>query len=177
MTKTKLQRCNNNGDGTLTISCAPFDCNATAGRCNTCILGSLPTCSGSNLVTCSAAGLEQVTPCVLGCSAGACCLDVDKDSHTDCAGDCNDNDPLVFPGQTAWQIKASSGSFDYDCNKKEELQYPNLVSCKMVSGKCGGDGWTGAIPACGVQGSLTVCKQQGGMCVATSAIFATQGCR
>ena len=39
VTKTKLQRCNNNGDGTLTISCAPFDCNATAGRCNTCILG------------------------------------------------------------------------------------------------------------------------------------------
>jgi len=135
--KDKLLSCNNSGDGTVEISCAPYDCNA---------------------------------------NIGACCQNVDKDSHTDCAGDCNDNDPLVHPGQTAYQTTASSGSFDYDCDKTPEPEYPNLVNCHFDGGKCVGSGWTSQVPACGASGSLVPCVKQGSKCDPNTPTTATQGC-
>jgi hypothetical protein len=177
--KDQIQVCNKKGDGVDVESCAPFDCNPTAGRCNECDPNAPATCVGPNLVSCTAAGLPQTTPCPQGCQNGACCVDVDKDGHTDCAGDCDDNDPKVFPGQTAWQTTAtSSGSFDYNCDSTEELQYPGPVSCQIDKGSCVGAGWEGAtVPACGKPGPLTTCKKQGNKCVTDATSQATQGCR
>jgi hypothetical protein len=177
VTTTMLEKCNNKGTATMTVDCSPYLCNAAAGRCNNCTIGAAPTCKGNTLVTCSAAGLEQTTPCQLGCQNGACCLNADKDAYTDCQGDCNDNDAKVFPGQTAWQTTASSGSFDYNCDKKEERQYPSQVNCQFVTGSCVGTGWAGTVPKCGAQGQLTTCKKQGSKCIEDTTTTATQGCR
>jgi hypothetical protein len=177
--KDKAQVCNKNGDGVEVQSCAPFDCNATAGRCNECDPQAPPTCAGGELVSCTAAGLTQKTPCPQGCQNGACCTDVDKDGHTSCNGDCDDNNPKVFPGQTAWQtVATSSGSFDYNCDKTEEPQYPGPAACQMATGSCVGAGWQGsAVPACGKTGQLVTCKKQGNKCIPEPPSQGTQGCR
>ena len=63
------------------------------------------------------------------------------------SGDCDDKNPLVFPGQTAWfgrpygGSNATKTSFDYDCSKIEE-EKPGQAK----AGPCqvGADGCTGA---------------------------------
>lgn len=176
-TKDQLLRCNKKGDGTVTESCKPNLCNATAKRCDECKPGSKPTCSGSNLIGCSSVGLKTTTPCALNCKGGVCCLDGDKDTHTDCDGDCNDADDKVYPGATDWHTTASGGSFDYNCDNKSDRQYPNPVNCTMSGGKCGGDGWTGTVPACGAFGQLTTCVKQGNKCEKGTTSPIKQGCR
>ncbi|MEZ4372365.1 MAG: hypothetical protein R3B07_16180 [Polyangiaceae bacterium] len=81
-------------------------------------------------------------------------------------GDCNDDNPDVFPGQTnyfaqPYQTGAGAQSFDYDCSQSEEgdsSQYgaaPNNCTVLMAGG-CGGQGFVptgrsggGINPLCG----------------------------
>jgi hypothetical protein len=102
------------------------------------------------------------------------CTDSDGDKYTDCAGDCNDKDPLVNPGQTSYQTAASSASYDYNCDGKETQEYPSLVNCQLVGPTCSGDGWSGTVPACGATGSFQTCSTAS--CVAQAATTKVQGC-
>jgi hypothetical protein len=104
--------------------------------------------------TCNMSGSVGMCQCPgLTCAAGVACQlyyrDADADGYGDssgtqtkaaCAGtppagyvaddtDCDDNDPNVHPGQTAYFATASLGvhTFDYDCNgtlAKESPEYP-----------------------------------------------------
>ncbi len=58
------------------------------------------------------------------------------------AGDCNDNNKDVFPGQpqyfaTAYKNTAGHASYDYDCNGVEQDRATHFPGCNE---KCGGDG-------------------------------------
>ena len=47
-------------------------------------------------------------------------------------GDCCDQDPKVYPGQTAYATGPSAcGSYDYNCSGRQELQHP---SCAIPAG-------------------------------------------
>lgn len=66
-------------------------------------------------------------------------------------GDCDDDNPDVFPGQTEYFTEAytpkSGGSgptFDYDCSKKEEQPPPaktKASACTLVGNACTGSGY------------------------------------
>jgi hypothetical protein len=173
-----LEKCNATGDGLVTVSCVPFDCNPIHGYCNECNIGQSPKCVKDALETCSAEGLLKTTPCgPLGCKTGKCCTDTDGDTYLSCADDCNDNDKQVNPGQTAFFPVASKNSFDYNCDKVEEPEFPGAANCvKGAGGVCTGAGWTTAVPACGQSGSFADCVNQGGSCV-QQVTTKTQRCR
>ncbi len=95
--------------------------------------------------------------------------DVDMDGYAPseigaCGLDCNDNDPTVNPDHTAFMATRQSGSvthppsFDWNCDGVEEKQWPNpLPTCDSTVGSCGGEGWIGAVPACGDRGDYGRC--------------------
>ncbi|MBI2394098.1 MAG: hypothetical protein HYV09_31290 [Deltaproteobacteria bacterium] len=95
--------------------------------------------------------------------------------------DCNDDDPRVFPGATAYRVEpycvpgtsCASKSFDYDCDGSEEKQWSLLTSC---SGGCAGVGWSMAVPTCGASGTLIICKSELLGCSKPTS-SAKQGCR
>lgn len=176
-----LVKCNNQGTGTIKQDCAPFACNSTAQRCNECDPEKPPTCIDTKLVTCSAEGLTNSTVCSLGCANGACCLDSDKDNFTTCAGDCDDQDPNVHPGQQEYFITVSKGTknYDYDCNTIEEKENDQLENCVRSGSICLGHGWQNSVPACGVSGTFVNCKYSGSGANPTCSpdpIQAIQGC-
>ena len=84
--------------------------------------------------------------------------DRDLDGHSP-PGDCDDDDPDVFPGQTAYfAVPRSSGSFDYDCDGVESVEVDWYVECPET---CVGyedplqAGWSrpsNGVPACGEWG-------------------------
>ncbi|HMV69136.1 MAG TPA: hypothetical protein PKA64_19980 [Myxococcota bacterium] len=77
-------------------------------------------------------------------------------------GDCDDTNPDVFPGQTAWfemPYRGANGlaTFDYDCDGQEAQETtrtyrcspsPNFVFCQSSR-----DGWDLGVPACGEEGT------------------------
>jgi hypothetical protein len=173
-----LEKCNATGDGLVTVSCIPFECNPVHGYCNECNIGQPPKCVKDALETCSAEGLLKTTPCgPLGCKAGECCTDTDGDTYLSCADDCNDNDKLVNPAQTGFFPTASDNSFDYNCDTVEEQEFPSVASCAKGGGGCTGAGWTATVPACGQSGSFADCVDQGGSCVQQAPTTKVQRCR
>jgi hypothetical protein len=117
-----------------------------------------------------------------GGSAGTTCInppcDCDNDGHDaeggSCGGDdCDDTDPEVFTGQTAWFTKPNKQrTFEYDCKNGPEKRY-GIVSCGLgdilnCDKKAAGyyDGSAG----CGEQVAFGKCQWDGsaglaGMCV------------
>jgi hypothetical protein len=199
-----LLLCNSTGTGTTVVSCAPYTCDSSTKRCTECDPATTtPSCQSSNLVSCSPSGLKVTTACPGGCSNGVCTgcttssyyLDHDKDGFGDpkkkvdsClqpsgyvtnALDCDDLDPSTYPGQTNYFNHATTGTgkYDYNCNGTEEKQYASLASCHLVGASCTGDGWAGAVPACGQSGSYTMCAKKQGACAAASSGLKTQECR
>lgn len=166
----KLVKCTSTGVGTVEVSCSPANCDSTLKRCDECDPATTqPVCNtGSTaVISCSSDGLKVTTTCTKGCKNGKCCLDVDGDTVTDCAGDCDDNNPLVKPGQTNYySTPRSSGSYDYDCDSTEEKQYTTNVNCQVSGADCSGAGWaTGeTAPACGATGTFVECKRTGASC-------------
>jgi hypothetical protein len=171
-----LVRCLPTGKGTVEVDCGAFVCDGVLRRCNGCDPASPPSCKGTNLSTCTVDGLPQIVGCGAGCQDGACCTDADHDGSTTCAGDCNDGDVRVHPGQTGYFPSPSGGSFDFNCDGEAEPRYPDLVDCAGGSGGCAGSGWSGQVPACGAQGMYATCKKQGQNCVPEGAPRA-QSCR
>jgi hypothetical protein len=78
--------------------------------------------------------------------------------------DCDDADPAARPGQIAFFNVPTKGtqSFDFNCDKLEQMQDALLVNCVAVGMGCQGDGWVGSIPACGQAGTFGKCNKQGG---------------
>jgi len=105
-------------------------------------------------------------------------------THDDCA----DWDARAFPGQTAFQTTrmgspggATTGLlWDFNCDGREELQYPVAPSSCPNNPTCAGatpDGfWQGTTPTCGGTGVwISRCVPLAGACVAVTEVR-TQGC-
>ncbi|MFZ5784832.1 MAG: hypothetical protein ACOY3Y_00185 [Acidobacteriota bacterium] len=174
-----LERCNAAGNGVVTVDCAPFACNASAGRCDECAPTAPPVCDGANRVSCSPDGLKVSALCPLGCAQGACCADADGDQVSSCAGDCDDSDPDVHPGQLGFFALPSKGtaSFDYNCDKTAELELPSLEACSRVGATCVGHGWQSTLPACGQSETFITCKASGRSMCSHDPAPLTQRCR
>lgn len=153
--------------------------------CEQCQALGTATCDGVNRVTC-AAGQTVKEKCPQSCQRGECsgCTnntfysDDDKDGHGDPASpvqactkpagfvesgkDCDDDDPLVHPGQTSYFTKPAKNTqkYDYNCNNLGEPQFPNEESCAYdpKTGGCTGEGWVGIVPQCGKTGFFVTCK-------------------
>jgi len=169
-----FQRCNKAGDAILTIDCKTAACDAKEKRCDECKPGAAPACAASELRTCSDDGLFENTKCQHGCQADACCKDDDQDTFS--CNDCNDKKKDVFPGQQKFFDKEADGSYDYDCDKTEEPEFPAVVSCPP-QGKCEGGGWVGTIPACGKEGQFSNCVKITGNCQPEAPKKKKQRCR
>lgn len=98
--------------------------------------------------------------------------------------DCDDEDPRVHPGATAWQLDpycvpgsgCAKKSFDYDCSGTEDRQYPTAFSGCSTS-PCGGAGWSDAVPGCGITAGWTFCKLDLVVCNKDTSGTQKQGCR
>lgn len=110
------------------------------------------------------------------------CPDSDGDGWTSCAGDCDDSNPSVHPGQTLFfTTPAASGSFDYDCDGDAELQLAAKVACTAAGGSCSGAGWEQQVPACGALASWAFCfsatKKGVAVCTPKHSTTKKQACR
>lgn len=107
------------------------------------------------------------------------CTDKDLDKVTTCQGDCNDDHDQVFPGQINFYKIPADSSFDYNCDKVEELQITTThTACIKVGNLCQGTGWkTAIIPACGKPGELVLCENKGPIGCKSSTSTKSQGCR
>ena len=107
--------------------------------------------------------------------------DQDADGHASLGGcggdDCCDTDARAHPGDTAYfEDQDACGSFDYDCNGREDPQH-GQAGCNLdfFGGSCGGDGFASST-ACGATGSYTSCNYAVFTC-STSSSTRVQGCR
>ncbi len=150
----------------ISVSCDPLD---------------PPWCEFQVLVTCTPAGETQASPCPLGCEAGECCTDSDNDQAVRCktsGGDCDDLDPLVFPGQTDFfEAQRGDGTYDYNCDEQDEPELVEQIDCQKYLGDCIGDGWVGNVPDCGEWGSFSGCTKVSGDCEPDVADARQQACR
>jgi hypothetical protein len=72
-------------------------------------------------------------------------------------GDCDDNDPRVFPNQKSFfSTPRKNGSFDYNCDKKQSVRLITRAYCVVKENKKGcryASGWdiknSQKIPSCG----------------------------
>ena len=82
--------------------------------------------------------------------------------------DCNDDNRLVYPGQTAYQSSAITGEpdptdFDYNCDEEETRDYRPLpsgaliISCSTAFGRCSGTAYMTTDTACGRTGTYSYC--------------------
>jgi hypothetical protein len=172
-----LRYCNAIGDGLVSTNCASSSCSTALQRCDQCDPSSTaPSCQGADLRTCSAKGLFETSTCLLGCLAGACCTDGDNDGAA--CTDCDDTDGDAFPGQSSYfDVPRQSGGYDYNCINGEEQEFPDLVQCVGSGANCSGDGWIGAVPACGQSGQYATCTKVTGSCVQQPPTTQTQTCR
>ncbi len=170
-----LIRCNASETAEENEACSPFVCASSLGRCAECDPKTGPICSNNQAISCNSEGKKVAVSCPYGCSLGICCVDKDKDKFSACTGDCNDDDPLVHPNQTEFQIKASNGSYDYNCDTKDTLEYPDLAQCIKNGGDCQGNGWKTSVPKCGDSGEFITCNKKGSGCEEVSSTV-TQRC-
>jgi hypothetical protein len=106
----------------------------------------------------------------------AACCDCDDDhfqAEGMCGGnDCDDHDPLVYPGEPMYYGTPANNpaiGFDYDCSGTTDRD-PSLnktVNCGLVGLPCSADmGFLADVPPpCGGSAPWGTCKQQGVMCV------------
>jgi hypothetical protein len=109
-----------------------------------------------------------------------CDRDGDGFDGPQCAGgnDCCDFDKKAFPGQMGFfDVEDVCHSFDYNCNGKDDEEYPTfscmpgLTGCTLVAGFVGG------AVSCGTSGPFAgTCKNQVTSCQAGSTMPQTQAC-
>jgi hypothetical protein len=99
--------------------------------------------------------------------------------YVDAGTDCDDADKRTHPGQQQFfGDKPSEGThaWDFDCDTKELQETPTTVACVSAGGgSCVGEGWVGAIPACGQPGEFATCKK--GNCSQEPSRTKVQACR
>ena len=101
------------------------------------------------------ASLEASPSDAPAAEASACDLDADGHAAKSCGGDdCCDNDARVHPGADWQGTAAACGSFDFNCDGKEEREH-GVKGCH-VSGICQGDGFDQDTP-CGAQAGYATC--------------------
>lgn len=133
----------------------------------------------------------------LGADANPCDEDGDSYLSMRCAGtDCCDIDSAAHPGETQWFTQADAcGSFDYNCDGKQESEYPASLTCGYVwsvgcipycagaSCVCGGascsTGYVGPDPGCGKSAEYDQCQPANVFSCSPKAIAPsqTQACR
>jgi hypothetical protein len=126
--------------------------------------GTTSTSTSSSTSSTSASSSSSTgtgAPCVG--DGGACDCDDDKSLATTCANgkDCNDHDPLVHPGQTAFfkdKIAGSVNDFDYDCDGIQKYEVAGVLDCTNGTA-CDTTTlrWKTGVPACGVVGQIGKC--------------------
>jgi len=99
-------------------------------------------------------------------------VDSDGDGVTIAAGDCYDDNPDVFPGQTtAFEVDRGDGSYDYNCDGVEQVSDPDFrdPTCDLAACNSRQPGWLeagaslswpgcsgcvplGTVPGCGEEG-------------------------
>jgi|6_EtaG_2_1085325.scaffolds.fasta_scaffold00078_9 hypothetical protein len=71
------------------------------------------------------------------------CRGVLPDGFVDAAGDCYDLSRDVYPDAPGWRtMDRGDGSFDWNCDGVEELQYPDHATCEPATSDGTGGGWT-----------------------------------
>lgn len=106
--------------------------------------------------------------------------DIDQDGYKSMQGSCGGNDCCDYdsranPGDTAYYTSADScGSFDYDCNGKDNLQYPK-ANCQLGFFSCNGNGFDQNPPACGASATYDTCDYF--VACYTTQSTVTEGCR
>jgi len=127
------------------------------------------------------------------CADHTCSSAVPGDSDGDgfaaaagaCGDDCSDATADAWPGQsryftTSYVDAAGGPSYDYDCSGTEDPQIMRTGgscqtiepprSCPQCVRVCGGSGWIGDVPACGVEGDYRSCGERpDGGCDGTSS--------
>jgi hypothetical protein len=112
-------------------------------------------------------------------------LDADDDGAEGALGtgdDCDDLDDSVFPGQvTFFSTARNDGTYDYDCDGLETMQFPSGFTCIAHPGE---PGWRSGIypaspPPCGVGGTFGLyCSWESiGAGIADGSYAQTQACR
>ncbi len=100
--------------------------------------------------------------------------------------DCYDSNAQAKPGQTAYfATHRGDGSFDYDCNSTEGKEFNSVYSLSCSSYPAcsnigNGDGWSGSVPACGVEGQYLSrgCSAGASSCqILGNSSFFAQTCR
>jgi hypothetical protein len=127
-----------------------------------------------------------------GEAGNPCDQDADGYDNASCGGkDCCDTDAKAHPGQAAWfTAQDNCMSFDYDCDGKEEHEYPASLTCGYVwslgcipscsgtSCVCGGvscsTGYVGPDPGCGVGAEYDQCQPANAFSCAPKAIAPMQ---
>jgi len=97
--------------------------------------------------------------------------------YSSAGGDCDDTDPLVYPGQTEFFTEPrSDGTFDYNCDGVGEYLYPDTHGCSMFD--CvDGEGWNEDLPPlCGENGQWIRCSHIGPAC-SVQPDWRRQACR
>jgi hypothetical protein len=176
-----------------------------AAACATCLPTPDAYCDGVRRVTCPASGQSTHETCPNGCKGGECtgCTkktfyqDKDGDTYGNSAvqtvrctqpansatrgGDCEDGNGKINPGQKAFfttPTVSGGTSYDYNCDNKDEREYPKVEACAMdKSGNCVGAGWMALIPGCGKSGLFISCNKSAGLCTKGIPWGKTQACR
>lgn len=108
-----------------------------------------------------------------------CTTDKDNDGHIAraCGGDdCNDDDPLVHPGQAfVSEVPKSPNIGDWNCDGTVTKEHASGVSCQFFT--CGQQkGFTGS-PPCGTEGDYITCKLDGINCIVGTTVKQLQACK
>ncbi len=93
-------------------------------------------------------------------------------------GDCDDNNKDVHPGQTKYFLtKRSNRSYDYDCNHKNDKEYPSSGRCSHDCKKVSRKGFTLWVPGCGGYGALLNRCSKGIIGCRTDTSWTRQKCK
>ncbi|HEX3344640.1 MAG TPA: hypothetical protein VHS09_08700 [Polyangiaceae bacterium] len=131
------------------------------------------------------AGDSSVVDAPTDTAADALDCDEDKDGYLSnsaaCKGnDCCDTDNRAHPGQgTFFTSTDACGSYDYNCNSKNDPEYLANLKCGGLgaTGCTGGSAFISSDPGCGNSGLYGTCVPNGALaCQAGNEMTVTQGC-
>ena len=134
-------------------------------------------CDGDRYASPDAAAIEACaipTPTLTRCDGGGQWTTLDPALGSDC----NDSNATVRPRQSFQSspilTAPEATDFDYNCDGAEERERTAMENCVFPC--AGGDGFVGAVPACGETGIWAVCQRSSFTC-RTIPVPVQQRCR